>query len=122
MEPTEASVETYETRSDLERIIVAAGSPMPSEHQLERWRGEGLLPPVRQVPKPYDGSTVEFPVGTAKQITEIQRLLKIKSSFEFVGWELWWAGFPVDEKHWKPRLRTEAANVDCALETIRNVY
>ncbi len=94
------------------RLILEAGHTMPSEHQLERWRGEGLLAPVRQVQIPYHGSRVEFPIGTAKQIIEIQRLLNIRKSLDFVGWELWWSGYPVDEKWWKPKLADAAKTID----------
>lgn len=121
MDPTEESAETFESREDLVRLILEAGHTMPSEHQLERWRGEGLLAPVRQVQTRYHGSSVEFPIGTAKQIIEIQRLLKIKNSFDYVGWELWWSGFPVDDKWWKPKLKNIAENADKELDIVKDV-
>lgn len=112
MEPTNKTAGAYESREDLVRLVEAAGHAMPSEHQLERWRGEGLLAPVRQIQNQYRGSTVEFPIGTAKQIIEIQNLLKIKKSLNFVGWELWWSGFPVDEKWWKPHIEKSVNSFD----------
>ena len=119
MDPTEESAENFESREDLVRLILAAGHTMPSEHQLERWRGEGLLASVRQVQTPYRGSRVEFPNGTAKQIIEIQRLLNIKKSLDFVGWELWWSGYPVDEKWWKPKLINSAKIVNRILRWVK---
>ena len=104
METANASPGPVEYRADLEQAARASGVPMPSDYKLERWRREGLLPPVEQIVTPYDGSSVEFPAGTAKQIVEIQRLLKIKNRFDYVGWELWWAGFLVDVKYWKPQI------------------
>lgn len=120
MEPVEQRATGIESRADLENAARDAGVPMPSDHQLERWRGEGLLPRVKQkIPNPYDGSVVEFPNGTSRQIVEIQRLMKINKKFEHVGWELWWAGFWTDEKYWKPRLDYSAKIGDRALKLLK---
>eukprot|EP01037_Dinobryon_pediforme_P019566 gene19567-20008_t len=56
-----------ETLDDIEAASRTAGFEAPSEHQLERWRGEGLLPHACQIPQAYRGSIVRHPVGTAKQ-------------------------------------------------------
>lgn len=119
MEPADENPTGTESLANFEQAVRDAGMTMPSDHQLERWRAEGLLPRVRQVQIPYHGSTVEFPSGTGKQILEIQRLLKINKRFDYVGWELWWAGFPVDEKYWKPRLENSSKIGDRALRILK---
>ena len=120
VEATDVSRLGVESRADLKAAASAAGVAMPSDHQLGRWRYHGLLPPVRQIiPNPYDGSAVEFPNGTSRQIVEIQRLMKINKKFEYVGWQLWWAGFWTDEKYWKPRLEHSAKIGDRALKLLK---
>ena len=110
MEMDESQLVAWETREDIALAVKAAGLSLPSEHQLENWRYEGLLPRVKQVPNPYHGSATQFPSGTAKQTVKIIQLLAVKKKLDFVGWELWWAGFPVDEKYWKPHIE-KAVNI-----------
>jgi hypothetical protein len=95
-----------ESRETLERACSQAGLAMASDSQLARWRAVHLLPRVDQThPSAYQGSTIDYPAGTAQLVVEIQRLLKIKNSLDFVGWELWWQGYSVNEKYWKPEIR-----------------
>ncbi len=109
----------FETRDEIDAALIARTLKAVSDDQLERWRGAGLLPRVIQVPNAYHGSSVRHSVGTAAQVCAIVELLAQKQLFDFVGWELWWRGFPVDEKYWKPTLVEAAKAGDRRLKKIR---
>jgi len=83
-----------------------------SRAQIARWRRVGLLPDVEQVSKAYRGSAVHYPPGTCKQIVAAARLFREKNRFDYVGRMLWWEGFPVDKRYWKPDLIRLAVWVD----------
>jgi hypothetical protein len=99
----------FETQADIDRVLEATGV---SADQMNRWRREGLLPPVEQVPVPYSGSEIRYPVGTCEQIRAASALFAEKHRMDFVGWQLFLAGYPVAEKHWKPSLRSTAKFLD----------
>ena len=99
-----ARCEGWETRGEIDALL-AEHRQSVTNAQLARWRREDLLPKVKQVQTAYRGSEVLYPSGTASQILAILTLLKTKRKFEYVRWELWWRGFPVDERYWKPQLR-----------------
>lgn len=93
-----------ETLSDLQAAFASAGVTF-RPGKLERWRRDGLLPPVEQEALGRGlGSRTRYPPGTARQAVEIERLFGIKRKLAFVGWELWWRGFEVDPRHWQPAL------------------
>lgn len=94
-----------ETREQVQAVLGKIGA---SWEQLERWRAQGILPPVDWAPQAYRGSTVRYPVGTCAQIEEIVRLLKEKKRTEYVAIRLWRAGYWVAERVWRPRLRAIA--------------
>jgi hypothetical protein len=100
------------TKDQLDARLKAMGVYGITEHQLERWRGERLLPRVTQIPLEYRGSSVFYPPGTCEQIVAIKELLTTKRKFEHVGRELWWRGFPVGEEYWMPALQRAAKSVD----------
>ena len=77
--------------------------------QVRRWRREGLLPDVVQDQQAYRGSVVLYPKGTCAQIRAASALFKQKNRVDYVGLRLWRLGFPVDEKHWRPRLQRQGA-------------
>jgi hypothetical protein len=83
-----------------------------SRAQIARWRRVGLLPDVEQVQNAYRGSTVLYPPGTCKQIAAAARLFREKNRADYVGRMLWWEGFPVDKRYWKPDLIRLAVWVD----------
>jgi hypothetical protein len=101
--------------------LEANGGGDISEHQLERWRGEGLLPPVRQDPLNCHGSVTYYPPGYCEQVLAVRALLKEKRKFEYVGWELWLRRFPVDQKHWRPQLLKAATILDRHLNRLRSL-
>jgi hypothetical protein len=111
----------WEAREDINAAARGKGLKPPSDHQLERWRGARLLPPVRQDPNAYRGSTVEHPPGTAKQVVRLMELLAVKEKFDYVGWQLWWEGFDVGEEHWRPKLKAAAKSGDKALRGLRGI-
>jgi hypothetical protein len=82
--------------------------------QVRRWRREGLLPEVVQDQQAYRGSVVLYPKGTCAQIRAASALFKQKNRADYVGVRLWRLGFPVDEKHWRPRLQRQGRTLDRA--------
>ena len=111
----------WETKEEIRAAFEAKGLTF-FERKLERWREERLLPPVDQIPLAYRGSEVRYPVGTAKQAIAIQELLDEKRKFDHVGWELWWRGGFVDERHWRPQFIEAARFGDRALAFLRKLY
>lgn len=98
----------YETLSDIETLCRGAGFSISSD-QLRRWRDKGLMPPVKQAGKGRGGgSETQFAAGTGALAIEIQKLLRTKKKFEFVGWQLWLKGYDVDARYWRPRIESEA--------------
>ncbi len=108
----------WETKEEIRAAFEAKGLAF-SERKLERWREERLLPDVDQLPLAYKGSEVRYPVGTAAQAIAVQELLTEKRKFDYVGWELWWRGFSIDERHWRPRLIQAARWGDKALRIFK---
>lgn len=95
-----------------EQVSACLAANAVSRDQMRRWRHEGLLPDVEQVQNPYDGSAVRYPPGTCKQIAAAARLFREKNRIDYVGRMLWWEGFPVDKRYWKPGLIMLAGWVD----------
>jgi hypothetical protein len=118
------SMSGWETFDDIQRAFEAAGLPVLESNlvrKLERWREQGLLLPVDQAhPKGLRGSETHYPRGTAGQAVEIEKLLlREKRNFKYVGWQMWWQGSQVDERHWLRRLRLIARVGDRQLRKIR---
>ena len=80
-----------------------------TDDQLERWRGEKLLPAALQTPtlnaanRPA-GSTVRQLDWAARQAVAVERAVAKTRSFKKAGAILWLAGFEVDERYWRPGL------------------
>lgn len=106
----------WESQADVDACLRETGV---TQDQVNRWRREGLLPPVTQQPLAYRGSEVRYPVGTCAQIRVAQALFRKKNRSEYVGWELWWRNFLVDEHHWRPRLIQAAGWGDKALRIFK---
>ena len=99
----------WETQAEIDAFLAEAGV---TKDQVVRWRREGLLPAVRQVPEAYDGSVVLYPRGSGAQIRAAKALFEQKNRVDYVGLRLWRLGFPVDEKHWRPRLQQQGRMLD----------
>ena len=91
-----------ESQAEVDAVLAETGRTMDL---VKRWRHEGLLPDVIQEQQAYRGSVVLYPKGTCAQIRAASVLFKEKNRVEYVGLRLWRKGFPVDEKHWRPRLQ-----------------
>ena len=83
-----------------------------TKDQVVRWRREGLLPKEIEQDSNYHGSVVRYPKGTCAQILAAADLFRQKNRVAFVGLRLWRRGFPVDEKHWRPRLQKSGRQLD----------
>jgi hypothetical protein len=105
MKPSVEKPTGWITKDELFTCLGVTGASDITEHQLERWRGAGLLSRVEQEPLKGRGSIVRYPPGACEQIRAIRALFKVKNREAFVGERLWWLGFPVAEKHWRPKLR-----------------
>lgn len=92
----------WERLIDIQVFATEAGQNI-SRHQLERWRGMGLLPKVKQVGRGRAaGSEIHYPIGTSRQAVAIAKLFKINRKSGLVGWQLWLQGYDVDERYWLP--------------------
>jgi hypothetical protein len=109
---TEDQVGTdQESQAEVDAVLAETGLTMD---QVRRWRREGLLPEVVQDQQAYRGSVVLYPKGTCAQIRAASALFKQKNRADYVGVRLWRLGFPVDEKHWRPRLQRQGRTLDRA--------
>lgn len=96
----------WESWADIQSFAAQTGQSI-SRHQLERWRGLGLLPAVKQVGLGRAaGSEIHYPIGTSRQVAAIAELFKIKRKRGFVGWQLWLQGYDVDERYWLPLIES----------------
>jgi hypothetical protein len=100
-----------ESQAEVDAVLAETGRTMD---QVRRWRREGLLPDVAQDQQAYRGSVVLYPRGTCAQIRAASALFKQKNRVDYVGVRLWRLGFPVDEKHWRPRLQQQGRMLDRA--------
>ncbi len=115
MEKTNQDWSGWETQEQVDACLAENGV---SHDRMVRWRREGLLADVQQSQNAYHGSTVYYPAGTCAQIAAAALLFEGKNRVPYVGWHLWWEGYPVDEKHWLPRLQKTARFVDRSLSRI----
>ncbi len=61
---------------------------------LSDWHRYGLIPkPEREFPG--HGSVSLYPLGTDTQLLALIELHSREKRLDYVGWELWWSGFPV---------------------------
>jgi hypothetical protein len=98
-----------ESQAEVDAVLAKTGVTMD---QVKRWRREGLLPDVVQDQQAYRGSVVLYPKGTCAQIRAASELFKQKNRVDYVGVRLWRLSFPVDEKHWRPRLQRQGRMLD----------
>lgn len=104
-------VSQWESWADIQSFAAQTGQSI-SCHQLERWRGLGLLPAVKQVGLGQAaGSEIHYPIGTSRQAAAIAELFKIKRKSTFVGWQLWLRGFDVHKRYWMPQIETAIAEL-----------
>jgi hypothetical protein len=107
---TEDAVGTdRETQAEVDAVLAETGVTMD---QVRRWRREGLLPDVVQEQTAHRGSVVLYPEGTCAQVRAASALFRRKNRVDYVGLRLWRLGFPVDEKHWRPRLQQQGRMLD----------
>jgi hypothetical protein len=100
-----------ESQAEVDAVLAETGVRVD---QVRRWRREGLVPDVAQDQQAYRGSVVLYPKGTCAQIRAASALFRQKNRVDYVGVRLWRLGFPVDEKHWRPRLQQQGRMLDRA--------
>jgi hypothetical protein len=89
--------------------------------KLQRWHFEDVIPRPRQQSLGQGlGSVSFYPAICVGQAQRVCALLKMRYSFEDIGWLLWWEGYDVHEKHWKPRIENDAKRYTGAVQTLRN--
>jgi hypothetical protein len=99
----------WESQAEVDAVLVELSLSMD---QVRRWRREGLLSRDIDWSPLGRGSVVRHPKGTCAQIRAAAGLFKEKNRVGYVGLWLWRRGFPVDEKHWRPRLQKSARLLD----------
>ena len=92
----------WETQAQIDACLAETGV---TKDQVVRWRRKGLLPKEVEQDSAYHGSVVRFPIGTCAQIKAAKALFEEKNRVSYVGLRLWRQGFPVSDKHWRPRLK-----------------
>jgi len=112
-----SSFDDWESQAQVDACLAANDV---SHTQVSRWRRElKILPEVLQIPHQYRGSEIRYSLGTCAQIAAASRLFKINNRAEYVGRQLWWDDFPVDEKYWRPQLVKSALLFDKTIARIR---
>jgi hypothetical protein len=105
------------TAAVLHARLVAESVPVTAG-QLERWTGAGLLRPRRrQFSDPRIGSVVWYPPTAFEQIRQAEDIRPRR--FAHVGFVLWWRGFEVAEKYWRPQLKEVGTDYDLQRENAR---
>ena len=104
---------------DIVEGVRALGTEV-SERQLERWRDRKLLPPgIQEFEAPGSGGAYKFPATTIGLAVAIHQLQLEKNDLVWVGLQLWWRGYNVDESCWRPALIETAKRYDRTLRFIR---
>jgi hypothetical protein len=93
----------WETQAEIDACLAETSV---TKDQVVRWRRLGLLPKgLEQDQLTYHGSVMRFPIGTCAQIKAAKALFEEKNRVNYVALRLWRRGFPVSDKHWRPRLK-----------------
>src|SRR3954451_24894047 len=99
--------------------LQAAGRRVTRD-QLRRWHREGLIPrPSQKGLGRAQGSESFYPASVYAQASRVSALLGKGLAFERIGWSLWWEGFEVDERHWRPVLEKAARRLRQGRRVIR---
>lgn len=77
----------------LAELIAAAGTPAPTERQVETWRGLDLIP--RPVRRPGGRSVWRYPAGAEEQLRRLLELRPRVADVDLIRIQLWIEQFPV---------------------------
>ncbi len=105
----------FETTEDIRQAFQDAGITLSGSvlaRRLERWRDVRLISGTQEHPAGIRGSETRYVPGTAAKALKIAYCLADTRSLNRVGWELWWQGEEMDERHWRRRLRLVARFAD----------
>jgi len=80
-----------------------------SETQIDHWCETGLMFRSQIGLGRGKGSIGLYPEIAVQQALEIERLFKVKKRAAFVGWQLWWQGYEVDDCYWRPEFEKQHA-------------
>jgi len=97
------------TKQEFLARLESAGAQIP-ETRIDDWCEKGLLQ-RRQSGLGIEtgGSVGLYREIAVQQALEIERLFKVKKRAAYVGWQLWWKGYQVDEKYWRPVFENQQA-------------
>ncbi|MGH1573237.1 hypothetical protein ACRAWG_24430 [Methylobacterium sp. P31] len=77
--------------------------------QLSRWQREDLIPrPIQRGLGRGAGSETRYPLHACAQVRRVAELMEQYGRVDRVGWQLWWEGFDIHERHWRPALASAA--------------
>jgi hypothetical protein len=114
--------EGYVTKQEFFARLESAGESIP-ETRIDDWCEKRLLQ-RRQSGLGIEtgGSVGLYPEIAVQQALEIERLFKVKKRADFVGWQLWWQGYDVHEKYWRPEFEHEYKLVNRVLPGLIRQY
>ena len=106
----------------LVELLRAAGADVTTD-RLGVWRRDGLIPPSRTKGLGRgQGTQTLFPLSAVAQAKAAAGFLDSGMTKLEAGFMLWWAGFDVSEKYWRPRLTGAAAEWDQVRAALRPVF
>ncbi len=88
------SIESLLTKDEFDSRLAEHGVEV-SSHDVRNWRTRGIMPVAPQ------GGLARYTPDSVDQALEIQRLASLNERTEYIGWELWWRGFDVDQQYWR---------------------
>lgn len=92
------SSEEGETREELLALAEEHDHEV-TDHQLTRWRQEGLLPrPEQHALGKGRGTRTVYPSGTGERLLTLCEIHKGERRLNYVAWHLWWAGYEISLK------------------------
>ena len=90
-----------------------------SEKNFPYWQRKEILPRPRQESLGRRGSVVQYPAGTSRQLIAICQLQQETRLLNRIGWGLWWLGFDVGERYWRPVFSAKAERWDTIIRQVR---
>lgn len=100
--------------------IASAHGYQVTKNQLARWRRHGLFTTVQRR-FPGGGSESYFINSETNRAIEIAALLEYRSNLDWVGWQLWFRGYCVPERYWRPHLRNAFKQIEIVSKLGRSV-
>jgi hypothetical protein len=103
------------------QMLEACGCDI-SRDQLARWHRAELIPKPRTKGLGRGAGTATiYPIDAFARAQALHSVLKANRNLADAGWGLWWLGFDVPERYWRPRLQTWVETWDRVLGLFRSL-